>query len=113
MEEKIVIGLAEKIILYSGELNKEIEARIDSGAHVSSIDLKLATELKLGPVTKTKNIRSANGSKIRPVVEIEVKIKDKIIKEEFTLSNREHMNYSVLIGQNILKKGFLIDPSKE
>ena len=45
--------------------------------------------------------------------EIEMGSVDKEIKTDFTLADRSNMKYSVLIGQNILKQGFLIDPSKE
>lgn len=110
--EKSIIGLVEKITLKGENLDKEVDARIDTGAQISSIDMKLATELKLGPVIRTKKIRSANGSMVRPILEVEINIDGHDIKEEFTLSNREHMDFPVLIGQNILKKGFLIDPSK-
>ncbi len=110
--KKTIIGLVEKVILKGESVDKEIDARIDTGAQISSIDMKLATELKLGPVTRTKKIRSANGSMVRPILEIEITIEGQNIREEFTLSNREHMTFPVLIGQNILKKGFLIDPSK-
>ena len=110
--EKTIIGLIERITLSGEGTEKEVNARIDTGAQISSIDMKLATELKLGPITRTKKIRSANGSMVRPILEVEIKIDGRKIKEEFTLSNREHMNFPVLIGQNILKKGFLIDPLK-
>jgi len=36
------------------------------------------------------------------------------IEDEFTLADRSHMTFPMLIGQNILTKGkFLIDPLKE
>tara|TARA_B100000315_G_C14086756_1_gene367308 strand:- start:64 stop:399 length:336 start_codon:yes stop_codon:yes gene_type:complete len=110
--KKTIIGLVEKVILKGENIDREVNARIDTGAQLSSIDMKLATELKLGPITRTKKIRSANGSMVRPILEIEIKIDGQEIKEEFTLSNRENMSFPVLIGQNILKKGFLIDPLK-
>ncbi|MBN2141880.1 ATP-dependent zinc protease, partial [Candidatus Woesearchaeota archaeon] len=34
----------------------------------------------------------------------------KEIESKFTLADRSHMKYPVLIGQNILRKNFLIDP---
>ena len=37
----------------------------------------------------------------------------KKIKAQFTLADRSHMRYPVLIGQNILKQGFLINPNKD
>jgi hypothetical protein len=49
---------------------------------------------------------------IRPIVEITITIAGKTVKEEFTLADRKHMKYAVLIGQNVLRHGFLIDPSQ-
>ena len=41
-------------------------------------------------------------------------LKGIILEEEFTLADRSHMTYRILLGQNILKKGnFLIDPLKK
>lgn len=88
-------------------------ARIDTGATSSSIDNKLANELGLVPITKSKIVKSAYGVKRRPVVKAKVKMDGFTIEEEFTLADRSHMTYKLLIGQNILKKGdFLIDPNK-
>ena len=36
------------------------------------------------------------------------------LEGDFTLANRSHMTYALLIGQNILKAGhFLVDPLKK
>ena len=94
----------------SGEA-KEVEAKIDTGASKSSIDLKLASKLKLGPVIKSKMIKSAHGNKMRPVIEAEIILAGKGMKSEFTLADRTHMKYDALIGINTLKHGFLVDPS--
>lgn len=106
--EKIIVGLVEKVKIKG----KEVEARMDTGAEHSSIDQELASELKLGPVLKTILIRSASGKTNRPVVEAELEIKGKLIKSRLNIANREDMKYKILIGQNILKNGFLVDPSK-
>ncbi|MBC8495086.1 ATP-dependent zinc protease [archaeon] len=111
--EKCIVGLIEKVKLNGSEEEQEILARIDTGATNSSIDLKLASKLRLGPVIQSKIVKSTHGAKLRPVIEAEVEICDRKIKEKFTLADRGHMRYQVLIGQNILKQGFLIDPSKE
>lgn len=107
-----IIGLTEQVILHSDGKKKKIIARIDTGATISSIDARLAAELSLGPVMQTKLVKSAHGNKLRPVVEARITIGKKTIKEKFTIADRDHMKYKALIGQNILKKGFLIDPSK-
>ena len=111
LEGLIVIGLTEKVYVHSGS-KKAVTAKIDTGATKSSIDTNLAAKLKLGPVIKSKLVKSAHGSKLRPIIEATIEIAGKIIKSEFTLADRAHMKYRILIGQNILKHGFLIDPSK-
>ena len=109
---KIVIGLAEKVNIFFDNGHKNVIAKIDTGATKSSVDTNLAAELKLGPVIKSKLVKSAHGSKLRPIIEATIELAGKKIKSEFTLADRAHMKYRILIGQNILKDGFLIDPTK-
>lgn len=109
---KIVIGLAEKVSIHRSGIKKNVVSKIDTGATKSSIDTNLAAELKLGPVIKSKLVKSAHGSKLRPIIEATIELAGKKIKSEFTLADRAHMKYRILIGQNILKDGFLIDPTK-
>jgi hypothetical protein len=112
--QKTVIGLTEPVTIVGPKGDtKEVVARIDTGATKSSIDVKLAADLSLGPIIKAKLVRSASGTGLRAVVNAKIDLADKEIKTEFTLADRSHMKYSVLIGQNILREGFLIDPSKE
>ena len=110
--DKVVIGLAEKVDVHYPKGSKIVIAKIDTGATKSSIDTNLAAELKLGPVIKSKLVKSAHGSKLRPIIEATIELAGRKIKSEFTLADRAHMKYRVLIGQNILKDGFLIDPTK-
>lgn len=112
IKDKIFVGLVEKIKLVSSNGLKEVEAKIDTGATNSSIDIKLASKLSLGPVIKSKMVKSAHGNKLRPVIEAEIILARKRMKSEFTLADRTHMKYEVLIGVNTLKHGFLVDPSK-
>jgi hypothetical protein len=109
---RVTLGLIEQVTII-GQKEKQVTARIDTGATASSIDIHLAADLELGPLTRTKIVKSASGTKKRPIVHAKVKINGNIMEEEFTLADRSHMTYPVLIGQNILKKGnFLIDPQK-
>jgi len=113
-ENRTILGLTEKITIIGPNGNEEVVARIDSGATASSIDIELSDKLGLGPITRTKIVKSASGTKRRPIIIVKVKIGNKEIEEEFTLADRSHMTYPVLIGQNVLKDGdFLIDPNKE
>ena len=114
MKDKVILRLTENVTVKgNGGREVKIVARIDTGATSSSIDESLAGELQLGPVLRSKVIKSASGIRKRPAVKIAVIIKDICIEEEFTLADRSHMTYKMLIGQNVLNKGnFLIDPSK-
>ena len=109
---KLIVGLTEYVVIKGNQKNKEVIARMDSGATKSSIDISMASELNLGPVVDSRLIKSAHGSKLRPVVEVEIIIKNHHIKARFTVADRNHMHYPVLIGQNVLRNGFLIDPSR-
>ena len=109
---KKIIGLTAKVKIIGKKTSKTVIARIDTGATRSSVDAKLAARLLLGPVIKTTLVKSAHGNRIRPIIRVPIKMAGREIKAEFTIADREHMRYKALIGQNILRKGFLIDPSR-
>lgn len=112
VDGKVVIGLVEPVTVFTRNgMRKTIMAKMDTGASKSSIDTNLASHLKLGPIVMSKLIKSASGNKVRPVIESEIELAGKRMKEEFTLADRWHMKYRILIGENILKHGYLIDPS--
>jgi len=107
--KRTVIGLTEKIRIK----NKVIAAKIDTGATMSSIDIKLAAKLELGPLLPaTKRYKNVHGVKSRALVKVPFKIKDRKMNFKFNIMDRKGMKNKILIGQNILKKNFLIDPSK-
>lgn len=114
MSNGVIIGLTEVVVLRGNNNKKEeLTARIDSGATSSSIDLDLAESLQLGPVIRSKMVKSAHGVRKRPIVKAIININGSLMEAEFTLADRSRMTYQLLIGQNILKQGnFLIDPNK-
>jgi len=110
---KKILGAVEEVILKSKLGDRKALARIDTGANMSSIDEKLAAELGFGQIVRTKKIRSSHGRSERPVVSAEVIVGGIRHSSEFTVIDRSHMKYPVLIGRNILENGFMIDPSKK
>jgi|TARA_Y100000310_G_scaffold270936_1_gene285027 hypothetical protein len=107
--KKTIIRAVETV-----EINgKKYRARIDTGAKRSSINKSLVKKLNLGPISGKIQVKSSNGIAMRPLIKIEFRLKDKKISSEFTVTDRSHMQYSILIGRNSLRKGFLIDPSKK
>lgn len=107
-----VLGIAEEVTIITKDKKYKTTARIDTGATRSSIDEGLANELKMGPIIETTFVKSAHGSKVRPVIKAKIEIAGQEINAKFTLTDRRHMKYSMLIGRNILKNGFIIDPNK-
>ncbi len=110
---KTIIGLTEFVKLHADKKKKRVKARIDTGATRSSMDIQLAKDLHLGPILRRKKVRSAHGTMMRPIIECKIELAGICMTTEFTLADRSHMKYKVLIGQNSLQKHFLIDPSKK
>ena len=113
LSERTILGLVEKVTFYGDNGHVTCIARIDTGATSSSLDTEFAKKLGLGPVTRYVEVKQAAGRSKRPVKRAQVTIAGKDMNAEFTLADRKLMRYKALIGQNILKKGFLIDPSKK
>ncbi len=107
-----IIGLVEPVTIKGKTTKEKHLARIDTGAAKSSIDSRLVYKLKLGPVLSVNKVSNAHGTTLRPVIEAEIKLKRRKIKSLFTVADRSNMKYAVLIGRNVLKQEFLIDPSK-
>ncbi|MFP4119339.1 MAG: RimK/LysX family protein [Candidatus Woesearchaeota archaeon] len=108
-----VIGFVEKVSCLTEEGERIVDARIDTGATKSSIDASLVDELKIGPVVGERIIRNAHGSERRKMVRVKIRIAGKTITAKFTIANRSRLRYPMLIGRNVLRKGFLIDPNKK
>jgi hypothetical protein len=125
-EERISVGAVEDVILLPWKVL--LPARIDSGARFSSLDareLKIVDnrvefrlpekyggrELRL-PVVDWQTVRSAEATEKRPVVEIEICFGRKTIQGKFNLNDRSAVRYPVLIGRDILRKHFIVDPQK-
>jgi hypothetical protein len=107
--EATVIGFYEDILI-GGRL---IRAKIDTGASKSSVDVKLAELLKLGPVVGRTTVINTHGRAVRPVVRTEIEMAGRNLDASFNIALREHLRYPILIGKNILRRGFLVDPKKK
>ncbi len=109
MEDKTIIGFIERVKING----HSVLAKIDTGASRNSIDLDLASRLRLGPIVKKSTIISAHGKSFRPVIKAKIVLGGKKINALFNVTSRSHLEYKVLIGKSILKLGYLIDPVKE
>ena len=108
MANRDIIGLRSKVKFEDGST---YTAKVDTGADSSSIDKTIFKKLGDKEIAGHKTIRSALGQHKRPAVMLEVEINGKLFKQKFTISDRSNLNFKVLIGCDILKKGeFLVDP---
>lgn len=114
MKKGDIIGLTQTITFKGRKRNRRLRAKVDTGADKSSIDTKLASQIDLGPAIRTRKVSSAHGITIRPIVRADIKINRKELNADFTVADRTHMKYKVLIGKNILRRlRVLIDPNKK
>jgi len=109
-----IIGLVENVVLKGKNSRHEVCAKIDTGAKLSAVDTALAASLELGPIVRTKTIKSSLGTSLRPVVLVRMVFAGQEVEAEFSVADRTHLQYPVLIGQNVLTRcGVLIDPLKK
>ncbi|MBN2807380.1 MAG: ATP-dependent zinc protease [Prolixibacteraceae bacterium] len=137
MREKLIIG--RKDLANFPELELEnIAVKIDTGAFTSSIHCDKIEEIEhegesairfqlLDPTHewyngktfvfkkyKLKKIKSSSGhSELRYIIRTKIELFRKIYPVELSLSERGDMKYPVLLGRKLLRKRFLIDPSKQ
>lgn len=125
-----VVGRAEEVSLPELEI-KDVPARIDTGAKTSAIwasDIHVKNGvlyLKLfdkespyytGKILEFQNydrriVASSIGDpQDRYVIELLLRIKARNIRATFTLANRSKQVYPVLIGRNVLRGKFIVNP---
>jgi len=110
-EDRTVVGLVEDIVLLGNDLEelKTLKARIDSGATVGSIDQKYVEKYN-PPEVGRKLVKSSHGTTRRTLVKLTLKLKGKVVSGKFSVIDRSHMTYPILIGQDVLVQDYIIDP---
>ncbi len=133
-EDKLIVGAKERVWLPN--LGLTLPARVDTGAETASLDARNITPFErngkrwvrfeiLHPDTKehveverklerTVSIVQSNSPEPerRPVVKLRVTLGHVNQTAEFTLSNRSHLDYQILVGRNILQDVMIVDVSK-
>ena len=65
------------------------------------------------PVHDRRVVRSSTGhAQERYVVLMDVRMLDRTVTAEVTLSRRDQMGFRLLIGREALRQGFLVDPGR-
>lgn len=130
-DDRKTIGYVERVLLYPGEVL--FLAKIDTGAKTSSVDVDELTEFSRDgktwvrftmvnrkqqkvtlerPVVRMSKVRRSGTKKqVRYVVNVGLCLGDYYKEAEVGLTDREGLNYRMLIGRLFLGNKFLIDPS--
>ncbi|WP_341503524.1 ATP-dependent zinc protease [Gallaecimonas sp. GXIMD4217] len=134
-DDKVVVGAVERVRLSPPDF--VLEARIDTGATYASLDARdietferdgddwvrfhvvLPDGTDITPIEK-KVVRwvrilqsNTEEGERRPIVELRYQLGPVSQKAEFTLTDRSHLEYPLLIGRNILKDLMVVDVSRE
>lgn len=132
-DDKMVVGALERV--WIDPPGAMLVARVDTGASVSSLhagnlveferdgddwvrfDLILNNEITMLERRVTRHVRvyqqADPGGTRRPVVEIRLRLGDVQDTFEFTLADREHLNFQMLLGRNFLSDMALVDVGKQ
>lgn len=134
--DKLVLGQTEW--LWIEAVNRVFPARVDTGATTSSLTAQDIVTLERdgqkwarftivpeegsdnsyeveAPIARIANIRQSSTNEIdkRPVVRLTIKIGNMTDTAEFTLTDRSHMNYPILLGREFLKDIAVVDVAKK
>lgn len=63
-------------------------------------------------VERAIKVRGAGGAERRPVVLMKICLGEQVYEEQFSLNDRDRMNYPVLVGRRTLEKVGLVDSNK-
>jgi hypothetical protein len=131
--QPLITGWLEYVILESWPV--KLRAKLDTGAKTSSLHatdiqrfkrggqdwVRFSTEDKKNnaktkhvelPIKREVKIKShRNNAAVRPVVDIRFCLNGNVYQSEFSLVDRSHFNYPVLLGRRVLKHHILVDAS--
>lgn len=130
-----VVGWKEEIEL--PELSIQVTAKVDTGARSSALhahDIEVFSRgetqmvrFKVKPqmtpnipidyieakLLEQRNVKSSNGqTELRPVIKTTVQLGNEAFDIELTLTNREMMGFSMLLGRQAISSRFLVNPGK-
>lgn len=114
-----------------------IKAKIDTGARTSSLhafdiqeferdgeawvrfrvkpwqDSQEDAVVVESPIYDRRAVRSSSGhAQERLVVQLMIRLVDREVMAEVTLSNRDEMGFRMLIGREALRRGYVVDPAR-
>jgi alpha-L-glutamate ligase-like protein len=105
-----ILHIIEKVTIYGPKKKKTVQAKIDSGAFRTSLDIDLVNELELDLHEHKVFVQSGSGTQNRETVKVNFKLRNKDIHTVASFTDRSHLKFPMIIGRRDMK-GFLIDPA--
>ncbi len=121
-----IIGYTEEVVLLPWSIR--LPARVDTGASMTSLDARNITvtedrvRFKLPesfgehefdlPIVRWGHVRSSMGIQQRPVVQMDICVGAEKLRVKVNLNDRSGVKYPLIIGRNLLRKKFLVNPGK-
>ncbi len=127
LKNKRVVGEVEWALIDYGDHQRAAKARMDTGATTSSISARNITDFERNgerwvrftledgteiskPLARLAKIsQAAVKAERRRVIELGIRLGDIAQKAEFTLKDRAHLRYELLIGRNLLRDLMVVD----
>jgi RimK family alpha-L-glutamate ligase len=106
------IGYTEAVLVNGQERTAAVEAKADTGAARTCIGIDLAGDVGAGPIQSQTTVRtgSQKSSTTRPLVDVEVAVRDRWYTVTASIEDRSHMNHPMILGRDLLEK-FRLDIS--
>lgn len=108
--EKKVLSVIEPVNILTNGIAHTYQAKLDTGAYRTSIDLSVANALELPISEKQFDVVSASGRQTRASVRVQFELSGKKISTIATVTNRSHMRFPMIIGRRDLV-GFYVNPA--
>ena len=114
-----------------------IKAKLDTGARTSSLHAEDIEEIERdgqawlrytvlpwqdsaedkvrieSPLLDQREVRSSSGhAEERHVVAVDIRLLDRTVTAEVTITNRDDMGFRMLVGREALRQGFLVDSAR-
>tara|TARA_A100001037_G_scaffold304138_1_gene340000 strand:- start:4828 stop:6132 length:1305 start_codon:yes stop_codon:yes gene_type:complete len=100
-----IVDYITEVVVRGTRGYENVDAKADTGAARTSIDMKLAARIGAGPILDTTLVRTGNQKegRARPLVDIVVGIKGTQHTITASVEDRSHMDYQIILGRDILQ----------
>ncbi len=101
------VGFRERIIISGQKGQASLDAKIDTGAARTSVDMRLAAKVGAGPIVGTVLTKSALNRRRRILATVSIQIRGITYSIDAAIEDRSSLSYRVLVGRDVLEKGQL------